>query len=103
MSNDFWHQAVCIIADNVAFKKNTSQSSTLYYASFNHPYFLWESYLAVDGHKTRRSTDDVTSLPLCSATQEEITPAWWQVNLVSTYEIQQVLIYGRATDPPGRC
>ena len=87
----------------MAFNKPTTQSSTLRYRD-NNPTdpFSWDSHLAVDGRKYTRVSSAVVRTPLCSATDDGAMPAWWQVDLVSTYEIQQIAIYGRATVPPGR-
>ena len=83
----------------MAFNKSTSQSSTMMGV---HYAYLYNSHLAVDGNKDNRADYAITMKPLCSTTGITPAPVWWQVDLDSTYEVQQVVIYGHMPDPPGR-
>ena len=82
----------------MAFNKSTRQSSTMMGVNYE---FLYNSHLAVDGNKDNRADYAITTKPLCSTTGITPAPVWWQVDLDSTYKVQQVVIYGLMTDPPG--
>lgn len=75
-------------ATNVAYLKDTAQSSTFYDTDW--PGFNFNSSLAVDGDYR------LTGLTLpgfCTHTDYE--SGWWAVNLGDVYSITDVVIYGR--------
>ena len=78
------------IAENIAFGKPTNQTENVEYAGW-----VWSADYAVDGCTDR----DMPDLQMCCSTTvptQEKPDNLWRVNLLQSYTIDLIIVYGRS-------